>query len=95
MKMSLRERLLKYLQKNEGVWIPKGKLGDLARAYTKATGEHTFRRLRELAEERMIEVKYIKGHAHYRYVKGTLTKTVQHVEIVDGIAKVNYKQVKI
>ena len=95
MRLSLRERLLRYLQKNEGVWIPKGKLADLARAHTKATGENTGRRLRELTEEGKIEVKHVKNHSHYRYVKGTLKKTVQEVEIIEGKAIIRYKEISV
>jgi hypothetical protein len=63
--MSLKDRLAKYLRANHG-WMPKARLCDLARIRTKATGEHTGRRLRELTEEGILEVKYVRGHAHYR-----------------------------
>ncbi len=62
---SLKSRLLKYLENNPS-WHAKGKLCDLAREHTGATGEHTGRRLRELAEEGLVEVKHIKNHAHYK-----------------------------
>ena len=65
---SLKERLLKYLSARPNQWIAKGTLCDLARAAVNATGEHTGRRLRELAEDGLLEVKYEKGHAHYRAV---------------------------
>jgi hypothetical protein len=63
--MSLKERLARYLRNNHG-WIAKGELCDLARDRTGATGEHTGRRLRELAEEGILEVQLRKGHAFYR-----------------------------
>ena len=66
MKLPLKKRLYQYLLKNHG-WIAKGELADLARnSDLHATGEATGRRLRELHEGGVLEVKYIKGHAYYR-----------------------------
>jgi hypothetical protein len=48
--LSLQERLLRYLVKNNGIWIPKGEMADLAREKMGATGESVGRRLRVLAE---------------------------------------------
>jgi hypothetical protein len=70
--MSLKERLARYLRNNHG-WIPKGQLCDLAREKTGATGEHTGRRLRELAEEGRLEVQYRKEHAYYRLTQPNST----------------------
>jgi hypothetical protein len=63
--MSLKERLARYLRNNHG-WIPKGEICDLAREKTGATGEHTGRRLRELAEEGVLDVQIRRGHAWYK-----------------------------
>ena len=95
MKKSLKDRLLRYLQNRPGIWIPKGKLADLARAKTGATGEYTGRTLRLLAEDGILEVRYIKHCAQYRYVKGTLTQKEQVVEIKDGHAIISYKDVPV
>ena len=70
--MNLKERLAKYMRNNHG-WIPKGQLCDLAREKTGATGEHTGRRLRELAEEGKLAVQYRKGHAYYRIMEKQLS----------------------
>lgn len=63
--LSLKQRILNYLSNNEG-WHAKGKICDLARDKTGMIGENTGRRLRELENSGMVEVKYEKGHAHYR-----------------------------
>jgi len=70
--MSLKERLARYLRNNHG-WIPKGKICDLAREKTGATGEHTGRRLRELTEEGRLEVQYRRGQAYYRLKQASPT----------------------
>lgn len=86
MKNSLRQRLLNYFIRNEGVWIPSGEIQRLVVERTKYTPSNATRRLRELAEEELLAVKQVKGHAWYRYVKGTLTKKVSRVEVRDGVA---------
>jgi len=47
-------------------WIPKGKLLRLVNEKTRYTSENAGRRLRELEVSGQLEVKYVKGHAHYR-----------------------------
>lgn len=64
-KMSLRDRLLKYLQKQHG-WVASGDLQRLVVAHTSYTPRTAVRRLEELAEEGELEVEYRKGHAFYR-----------------------------
>jgi DNA-binding transcriptional ArsR family regulator len=63
--MSLKEKLARYMRNNHG-WIAKGAICDLAREKTGSTGENTGRRLRELAEEGLLDVKKVRGHAYYR-----------------------------
>lgn len=63
--MTLRDRLVRYLQNNPG-FIAKGTLEELVVTKTNFTADNCGRRLRELAEEKIIEVKQIKNHAHYR-----------------------------
>ena len=65
MKITLKERLVRYLQRNHG-WIASGDLQRLVVAHTDYTPRTAVRRLEELAEEGELEVKYVKGHAWYR-----------------------------
>jgi len=74
MKSGCKQRCLRYLQRNAGKWIAKGKICDLARDHGGYTGEMTGRRLRELSQEGHIEVKQEKGHAYYRYMDGDLAR---------------------
>ena len=74
---SLKLRLRRYFEKNPERWFAKGVLCDLARDKTGATGEHTGRRLRELENEGLVEVRYKKNHAYYR-LKSTVADRVQH-----------------
>lgn len=80
MKQGCRTRCLAYLRKYAGKWIAKGTICDLARTHGGYTGEMTGRRLRELAESGEIEVKEIKGHAHYRWVEDK-RKTLEDIRI--------------
>jgi DNA-binding transcriptional regulator PaaX len=63
--MTLKERLARYLRNHHG-WISKGELCDLAHEKTGVTGGHTGSRLRELAEEGILETSYRGRHAYYR-----------------------------
>lgn len=82
--MSLRQRILAYHKRNTGVWIPKGEILRLVTQNTSYTSDNAGRRLREMAEDGDLQVKQVKGHAHYSYqpTKQTVTK----IEIVDGMA---------
>lgn len=71
-KVSLRDRLLKYLQKQHG-WIASGDLQRLVVQHTSYTPRTAVRRLEELAEEGELEVEYRKGHAFYRANTGEVT----------------------
>lgn len=66
---SLRDRIARYMQDRHTLWIPKGVICDVARdSNLGATGEHTGRRLRELCEDGVLDVRYNKkGQAEYRY----------------------------
>ena len=66
---TLRERLIAYLKKNHGEWVPKGEIQRLVANHTTYTPENAGRRLRELHEDGLLEVRYVKNHAHYR-IKG-------------------------
>lgn len=68
MKTSLRQRILSYYQRNTGVWIASGEIQRLVTNNTKFSPSNATRRLRELQNDGLLEVKYEKGHALYRYI---------------------------
>lgn len=59
MKKTLRQRIYEYLKRNP-TWIQKGHLADLSRQ-AHYSSENCGRRLRELQNDNLIEVKYEKG----------------------------------
>lgn len=63
--ITLKQRLERYLRTHPG-WIASGNLQRIAAEKTKYTPSNVSRRLRELENEKTLEVKYVKGHAHYR-----------------------------
>lgn len=63
--LSLKQRLLRYLQNNHG-FIASGEIQRIATEKTTYTPSNVSRRLRELENEGEIEVTYRKGHAWYR-----------------------------
>jgi len=65
MKKSLKERLERYLRQNPA-WIANGSLQRLVAEKTTYTPRTTARRLEELVNDGILEVKYVKGHAWYR-----------------------------
>lgn len=65
MTLSLKDRLLRYLQNNP-VWHNSGDLQRLVSENTSYTPQNTGRRLRELVTGGEVEVKYVKGVACYR-----------------------------
>ena len=84
--LTLKERLLRYLQARPGVQVPSGELQRLVTTHTKYSPANATRRLRELAEDGIIEVEQIKGHSHYMYMQAG-TRTVRRVVIEGGIAR--------
>jgi hypothetical protein len=66
--LTCRERCLRYLKNNKGIWVASGKMQRLAQKKSSFTGATVARELRRLAEDKEIEVDHIKNHAHYRYV---------------------------
>jgi hypothetical protein len=85
-KQSLSDRLVAYFKARPGVKIASGDIQRLVTTKTSYTAANATRRLRELAEDDILQVDYIKGHAHYRYA-GSTTKTVRRVVIEDGVAR--------
>jgi hypothetical protein len=63
--MTLRDRLARYMRAHHG-WIAKGELLKLVAEKTSYTSENAGRRLRELEVDGILEVRYVKNHAHYR-----------------------------
>ena len=66
MKKSLRDRLLQYMLRRHSEFVASGDIQRLVMNETKYTARTAVRRLEELAQEGKLEVKYVKGHAHYR-----------------------------
>ena len=64
-KISLKDRLLRYLLKGHG-FVASGDLQRLVAEKTTYTPRTTVRRLEELVTEGKLEVEYRKGHAFYR-----------------------------
>lgn len=69
MKLSLRDRLIRYLKHNHG-YIASGALQRLAAEKTTYTPRSVVRRLEELTQEGILEVQYRKGHSFYRFNGG-------------------------
>lgn len=71
MKLSLRNRLIRFLQNNPD-WHSSGSLQRLVTAKTSYTASNATRRLRKLQEENIIEVDYRTHngtqHAFYRFL---------------------------
>ncbi len=85
--MTLKARLLRYLQARPNLFVSSGELQRLTVEKTTYTAQNAGRRLRELAEDNIIEVEYRKGHAWYCYIP---PKTRQVREVVvgqDGVAR--------
>jgi hypothetical protein len=68
---SLRKRIKRYID-NNGDWVHKGVISDLARE-AHYSSENAGRRCRELEESGEIERKIINGCVHYRRVTKPLT----------------------
>jgi hypothetical protein len=66
--ISLKDRLARFLKAYYSqAWISSGELQRIVADKTDYTPQNVGRRLRELENEGVIEVKYVKGHAHYRW----------------------------
>lgn len=90
--MSLRERILNYYKNHKGEWISSGEIQRLVVEKTKYTPQNAGRRLRELAEDGLLEVEYRKGHAFYRFNEAMQPmKRVSEIEVKDGVAYETYK----
>lgn len=65
MKLTLKQRLVRWLTSQKG-WVPSGEIQRVVMQSTSYTPANATRRLRELAEENVLEVKQVKGHSFYR-----------------------------
>jgi len=67
-RLSLKERLATFLRKyHSQQFISSGELQRIVAEKTKYTPQNCGRRLRELENEGVVEVRYEKNHAYYRY----------------------------
>jgi DNA-binding transcriptional ArsR family regulator len=65
---SLKDRLASYLKRHYSqAWIASGELQRIVASKTDYTPQNVGRRLRELENEAVVEVRYEKNHAYYRY----------------------------
>lgn len=65
MKLTLKERLVRWLAKQEA-WVASGEIQRVVALNTTYSPQNVGRRLRELENEGVLEVRYERGHAHYR-----------------------------
>lgn len=63
--MTLKERLAKFMRAHHG-WISSGELQRIVAEKTLYSPSNATRRLRELAEEGILERQLRRGHAYYR-----------------------------
>ena len=84
-KRPLKDRIYAYCQARPGVRIPSGEIQRLVTEKTSYTAANATRRLRELAEDGLLSVEYVKNHAHYTY-EPPASKRVRRVKIEDGKA---------
>ena len=95
-KLTLRNRLLAYYRKRPNQRIASGDIQRIVVATTSYTPANATRRLRELAEDKLLMVDYKKGHAIYWYeaeemaVKEPLETAEPRIVMVDGVPKVIY-----
>jgi DNA-binding transcriptional regulator PaaX len=94
MKQSLRNRILSYYERHSGQWIASGTLQRLVAEKTTYTPQNVGRRLRELAEDGLLEVEYRDNHAFYRFKEqAQKTRRVPFYEVIEGIAYERFKEV--
>lgn len=88
MTLSLKDRIFKYLEARPGVRVPSGEIQRLVAERTKYTPANATRRLRELAEDELIQVEQVKGHSHYTYTPPA-TRQVRRIEYTEtGVREV-------
>lgn len=91
--MSLRERILDYYRRNEGKVISGGEIERLVAAKTTYKPSNVSRRLRELAQDELLERSESKGTVFYKYIPKP--KEVTEVRVVDNVAYKTTKTVMV
>jgi DNA-binding transcriptional ArsR family regulator len=67
-RQSLKDRLASFLKRYYSqAWIASGDLQRIVAEKTAYTPQNVGRRMRELENEGIVEMRYEKNHAHYRY----------------------------
>jgi len=66
MNLKLRPRLERFFRNHPDTWFPSGEIQRMVTERTHYTPSNATRRLREMAEEGILEVKQVKNHAHYK-----------------------------
>lgn len=67
-RLSLKNRLATFLRKHYSErWCPSGELQRIVAEKTKYTPQNVGRRLRELENEGVVEVRYERNHAFYKF----------------------------
>ena len=92
MTITLKERLLRYLQTRPGVRVSSAELQRLTEEKTSYTAQNAGRRLRELAEDGIITVDYVRNHAFYTFTP-PVTRQVRRVVVEGGVAREVYETV--
>ena len=83
--LSLKARLARLLRERfPGRFVASGDLQWIVAAKTDYTPQNVGRRLRELENEGIVEVKYVKGHAQYRY-RGQETLEQKRLRSIDWL----------
>lgn len=96
MKLSIRQRILNYYKRRKGEWIASGEIQRLVAEKTDKTPQNAGRRLRELAEDGLLEVEIRKKHAWYRFKEqAPQIKRVMHIEVINGRAIQSYQEVAV
>jgi CRP-like cAMP-binding protein len=74
---TLKARLARYIKTNHSqTWIASGTLQRLVAESTSYSPQNVGRRLRELENEGVLEVRYEKNHAHYKFKEAVSQMTL-------------------
>lgn len=85
---TLRQRIFSYFQRNPTLLVASGEIQRMVQQKTVYTPANATRRLRELAEEGLLTVKQIKGHAHYKLASQSLPERQEALpQIINHMGK--------
>lgn len=79
-KLSLSDRLVRFLKARPGVFVSGGELERIATQSTTYKPSTVSRRLRECAEDGRLARKEVKGTVYYAYIPQV--RTVERVEVI-------------